>query len=411
MIRAALRRIVCAAEARIVSCLTLAKIGADHRGPCKPLPRALQAPRIQRDTPPHPKDTPPRAPCGRLRVGRGARDPRRAAGAGRGQDGPVDARIVWTRADRAYVAAADSLMIAPGDILFVMKGKKTVATCVVLQTLARDLAAARITSGSLEHAKLDRLRILAERPPLPALPLLRIGYPGRGRASLLFACERPAPRPPLAEDTYRVDSLAENVHRLVRAASTAPWPDTIMIALFADASDEEIALERGELDLAVFWPGEASSRLRADSRWQGFAYGAKGVVWEARPRASRSRRSIRPSSPSTMKCSAATSPPGRLPARSRPASEAMAGPRFVVDPSCPGHLTLEHFLERHTTASAQTGDRVALVIAARSDSLGPRRCLPCAARRLEPRAAPLRCGPGADAIVDMLTCSAASRTP
>jgi hypothetical protein len=326
--------------------------------------------------------------------------------------GPVDARIVWTRADRAYVAAADSLMIAPGDILFVMKGKKTVATCVVLQTLARDLAAARITSGSLEHAKLDRLRILAERPPLPALPLLRIGYPGRGRASLLFACERPAPRPPLAEDTYRVDSLAENVHRLVRAASTAPWPDTIMIRLFADASDEEIALERGELDLAVFWPGEASSRLRADSRWQGFAYGAKGVVMGSAPAGvpvPPVHQALLALNDEVFRGDLAPWPPaGSEP----PASEAMAGPRFVVDPSCPGHLTLEHFLERHTTASAQPATVWLWYSPARSDSLGATpllavRCPVVSSPELRPYVAAL----GADAIVGMLTCSAASRTP
>src|SRR5205814_1296313 len=75
-------------------------------------------------------------------------------------------------------------------------------------------------------------------------------------------------------------SLAENEYRFVRdpGAAATPWPDTIMVGLFGETSDEEIALERGELDVAVFWPGEASARLRADPRWRGFGYGWRGQL-------------------------------------------------------------------------------------------------------------------------------------
>jgi hypothetical protein len=196
---------------------------------------------------------------------------------GEAEPRPVDARIVWARADRAYIAAADSIALAPGDLLTVMKGKKSIAEGQVLQVLAHDLAAARITSGSLDRTKLDRLRIRAERPPLRALPLLRIGYPGRGYS--LFDCTRAVPHVP-DSTAYHTDSLAENAYQLVRAGGAAPWPDTILVRLFADGFDEEIALERGELDVAVFWPGELSARMRSDTRFREPSLGlrSRGVL-------------------------------------------------------------------------------------------------------------------------------------
>jgi hypothetical protein len=36
---------------------------------------------------------------------------------------------------------------------------------------------------------------------------------------------------------------------------------------YDDAADEEIAVQRGEVDVALFWPGELSPRLRTDPRW------------------------------------------------------------------------------------------------------------------------------------------------
>jgi hypothetical protein len=55
----------------------------------------------------------------------------------------------------------------------------------------------------------------------------------------------------------------------VRTAPKPPEPDTLQVRLFDDAADEEIALERGELDAAVFWPGEASNHIRESMRWGG----------------------------------------------------------------------------------------------------------------------------------------------
>jgi len=51
------------------------------------------------------------------------------------------------------------------------------------------------------------------------------------------------------------------------ASAAGVWPDTIHVHLFDEASDQEIALERGDIDAAVFWPAELSTRMRGDARW------------------------------------------------------------------------------------------------------------------------------------------------
>jgi hypothetical protein len=275
---------------------------------------------------------------------------------------PVDARVVWARADRAYLAAADSIALAPGDLVTVRRGKKTVASGEVAEVLARDLAAAHLTAGSLEHEKkLDRLRVFAERPPLRPLPLLRIGYPGRGRANLLFACE--APRPRVAG--FRTDSLAENAYRFVREEAAATWPDTILARLFGESADEEIALERGELDVAVFWPGEASSRLRADPRWQRLGYGARGVLAALGP-AGGTRDTSAAISPDLPPLAALNAElfrgdlapvPGAAASAARAPSPAL---RFEVDPSCPGRAAIERCLARATPAGPRDSSTVRL---------------------------------------------------
>jgi hypothetical protein len=45
-------------------------------------------------------------------------------------------------------------------------------------------------------------------------------------------------------------------------AQAVRWPDTLRVVRFAESTDEEIALERGELDVGVFWPGELSAAMR-----------------------------------------------------------------------------------------------------------------------------------------------------
>lgn len=347
-----------------------------------------------------------------------------AAFPGRGATEPrsLEAKVVWARADRVYIAAPDSLALAPGDLLTLARGKKTVATGEVVQVLARDLAAARLTSGSLERARLDRLSVLTERPPLRALAVLRIGYPGRGRASLLFECARSRPRPPLS--AFRTDSLAVNAYRFVRTGDTlgAPWPDTILVRLFGESADEEIALERGELDLAVFWPGEASSRLRADPRWQRLAYGSRGVLAaiapaggapvalspDLAPLAALNDELFRGDLAPWRDAGASSAPSAREPSP--------ADLRFVVDPSCPGRPTIERFLARVSPRAEARQDPAAVRLTYLFDSniqslrvtpLFAVRCAVVSEPGLRAHVAAL----GADAIVNMLDCGTGGRAP
>ncbi len=305
-----------------------------------------------------------------------------AALPGRGDAQPraLNARVVWARADRVYIAAPDSLAVTPGDLLTFIERGRTVASGEVAQVLAPDLAAARLTLGSLERSsRLDRVRILAYRPPPRAMPVLRIGYPGRGRPNLLFECARPVPRPPVAAGAYRTDSLAENSYRLVHTEASpigTPWPDTILVRLFGEATDQEIALERGELDLAVFWPGEASSRLRTDPRWRGFAHGSRsrGVLAAIAPEpgpAGGTAGWLSPDLPSLValndalfrgdlepwRNAAGSAQPTHSPPESAPSAQSI---RFVVDPSCPGRLPLERFLDRANPAAGPRENRVAV---------------------------------------------------
>jgi hypothetical protein len=109
-----------------------------------------------------------------------------------------------------------------------------------------------------------------------ARPLLRVGVPASSRGNPLFACAGALLHPPRPDDA--VESLGVRITRFVRPATAVPsaWPDTVVVRRFLDASDQEIALERGEIDVAVFWPGELSTHMREQPRWQGSPIGTRG---------------------------------------------------------------------------------------------------------------------------------------
>jgi hypothetical protein len=201
-----------------------------------------------------------------------------AAGAPR----EVAARAAWTRAGFVYLEA-DSGSLRPGTTLTFRRGRNTVATAVVDRVLESRVTRARLASGSLEREKrLGRLRVSAVEPVVEQAGVLRVGVPAMERGNLLFRCAPFALEPRLAGATHDVDTLARNLLRL-RRSPPQPGdgaPDTLLVRLFADAADQEIALERGELDVALFWPGEGSPRLRADPRFQGAPLGlrARGVI-------------------------------------------------------------------------------------------------------------------------------------
>lgn len=206
------------------------------------------------------------------------------AAAARAEPLPLPASVVWTRDDVIYVAAPDSGVLSPGMMLSLARGRHELASASITQLLDPWLAVARVRAGSLAREKrLDRLRVLGEPPRVEHLASLRVGLPGRGRANLLFACVAPGVARRLGSTSYTLDSLAAGTYRMIRATSTGDAgaePDTVLVRLFADAADQEIALERDELDVAVFWPGELSARLRGDARWHDAPRGlrARGVL-------------------------------------------------------------------------------------------------------------------------------------
>jgi hypothetical protein len=197
---------------------------------------------------------------------------------------PLDARVIWLSGDQVYLAATDSIAVQVASALTFLARRDTVATGEVTAVLDRRVARARLLTGALKGGKgLERLSILVASPPAPRL--LRVGYPAPGRGADPSRCARR--RVAIDPLTQRLDTLGRElcVTRLPGAPDTS-WPDTLTVREFHDVADQEIALERGELDVAVFWPGEPSARMRDDPRWP--ALGAPhGIVvcdpaWRAR---------------------------------------------------------------------------------------------------------------------------------
>jgi len=346
-------------------------------------------------------------------------------------------RVVYAREDRVYVSVLDSLRPAEGDSLSFADGARKVAIGVVTNASGPDVAAVRLTSGSLRRFKRpEQLRVLAgnSRPAAPRI--LRVGLPGPNRANPFFACTGLTIREPGPAGTFIQERSTERLSRLIRdpraSVRTPPWPDTLLARLFDEPTDEEIALERGELDVAVFWPGELSPHIREQPRWRGFPYGtrARGLLAAIDPD------------------SAGGAGPPRIPGRERlrglnagmfrgdlapcgdlldSLSEADSEARgvksdgawFEVDRACPGWEIMERDLNRGAAAipPASASRRVRLTYLdapSRSssrlrDSL---RVLPLFALRCPVVCAPeLRAyirGIGADALADMPECGPAS---
>ena len=183
------------------------------------------------------------------------------------------ARVVWVRGDRVYVASPDPVTLEPGTILEFKNRGKVVATAEVTAVHDGELIAAKLTSGSLAKVKrLEKLEVAAEPTVVRRISLLRVGYPAAGRKSLLFDCSKQSLDSSLLQGAYKAEATGGQTYRLVRDSThsvAAAWPDTLLVRLFEEVADEEIALERGDLDAAVFWPGEASSHIREVTHWEG----------------------------------------------------------------------------------------------------------------------------------------------
>ncbi|NOT35419.1 MAG: hypothetical protein HOP12_14840, partial [Candidatus Eisenbacteria bacterium] len=199
------------------------------------------------------------------------------------QSGSNHARVIWTRLDRAVVAA-DSGVWVPGYTLAFTERGRALASGVLEQVIDDRLAIVRLTAGSLARVKkLERVRVIATEPEFEHVTLLRVGVPSGPRSNLAFSRSYPTLNARFAPPAYRAETLAVDVHRLVRATRREMsrfLPDTLLLRQFAEAGDQEIALERGEVDVAVFWPGEPSARIRTHPSWgvAGLGIRARGMI-------------------------------------------------------------------------------------------------------------------------------------
>lgn len=197
---------------------------------------------------------------------------------------PPPPRVLWARADHVYVALPDGGDAQEGDSVAFFDRGKPVASGRVASIVRGEMAVVALTSGSFDRVKkIDRVRVALTRPPFARGSSLRVALPGEGRGYLLFRCSKSATPLPRLPDGLRGYALREGEasERPLRlkpdphVSPPAPWPDTLVILYFGNATDEEIALERGDVDVAVFWPGELSRRMREDSRWLGSPLGVR----------------------------------------------------------------------------------------------------------------------------------------
>lgn len=270
----------------------------------------------------------------------------------------VAAHVVWTRAEFVYLDA-DSGLLRPGMTLTFMKGSRASASALVDRELDARTTRARLEGGSLAGEKnLAKLRVLATEPPVPRPPALRVGLPSRQRVNLLFACAGLRLEPRFAGVTHHVDTLAPNLLRLTRPGGSAGGaaPDTLLVRFFAEVADQEIALERGELDLAVFWPGEGSPRLRADPRFRGAPLGlrARGVLAVVS-----APRETKVPDPEALAALDREVFGGDLLAWDRlepplPATGSVVVAGFTADPALPGARVMDRVLGRFGTARARS---------------------------------------------------------
>jgi len=344
---------------------------------------------------------------------------------------PLAARVASVRDSLLYVSASDSGAISAGMTLVLERGRKTVATARVTRLVDARLAEARLTSGSLAgERRLERLRVLGEPAHPVRPPLLRVGLPGPHRASLLFACDAPLLRPRLGPATYARDSLAPDAGRWLRLASVAGLgaidpaeasaPDTLIVRFYAEATDQEIALERGEIDVGVFWPGELSARMRSDARWRDPELGlrSRGVLAVI----DSSSDSI-PAPPEALAAlnreafAGDLEPWGELEPGLEGAPRAPAA-RVVVDPALPGSRLIERVLARAATGPPARTLRLAYLdvpVAARDAAqsrwrtrgVSPVFALRCAVVAA-PQARPVVRALSPGAFADLVSCDAGS---
>jgi hypothetical protein len=295
----------------------------------------------------------------------------------------LGAKVIWVQAGKAYVASTAPLSIQTGDVLTFYDGKKVAGSAKVQDVMDGTLAVARLTSGSLDQVKkLDRLRIVSERPKLRPVDALRIGIPSRSNS--LFACGTPSVKSPLPRAAFRGEAMSVRSFILARDRSdptTAQWPDTLYVRLFDEATDEEIGLERGELDVAVFWPGELSTHMRDDPKWKDFAYGMRprSVLFASLSRDAPEGGFVPADTTALLSLNKDLFRGDLLPwdAAAGHATDAVASPdgppshRFEVDRGIPGWQALERALRKKTGVSAAAASSYAVKVALLGSQANP----------------------------------------
>jgi hypothetical protein len=334
---------------------------------------------------------------------------------------PLSARVVLVRAARVYLALEDASRIGPRDrITFRWRGRD-VAAGEVTRVVDGELALVHLAAGSLDGIhKLDRIDLLTERAALSSRASLRIGYPSAARSSLLFACDQVDFLP---SGAYLARNVGEREARAIRDPSVplaAPWPDTLIARFFDDSNDEEIALERAEIDVAVFWPGELSRHMREQSRWQGHAWGVRArgfVAAQGLGPAGHDSIAVAPDSAALERLDRELFRGDLLRAPDAGLRARPFGPvRFEADLGAPGFRELQRLLD---TMAPPTARRARLLVvdqpvsaidslraAAGLDALFLLRCPVVSSPELRPYVDAL--GPGA--LVDALECRMRSRS-
>ena len=354
----------------------------------------------------------------------------------------LDVAVVWVHDVRVYLAARDSAAWEPGLRLTFVERGKVVAAGELTRVYDRELALATLTSGALGRTKrLAGVRVLGERVRVRSrLPALRVAIPSARRTNPVFACADlrvVAPEGAAFEPRPEAEGASTLVRDTARASDPA-WPDTIVVRPYDEEIDEEIALERGETDVAVFWPGELSARIRNDARWLTDLYGTRprglvAVRWDGVAPADSAARlpDARALAPLNRRLFRGDLAPWPAPAsadttgRMSPASDSAPGPRYVVDPSFPGRRAIERELEglRPPRGEGREAPAVRLVyLDAALDPPGPLllelhqlgaeplfaiRCPVVGAARLRPLLTAL----GPDALVRLFTCESTAGKP
>ena len=188
-------------------------------------------------------------------------------------------RVIWSRGTLVYLEALDSDAFGLGDSLaFALPGERLARGTVVRSDPGR-LVEAELFEGTLplERATDGMISIAVSRAITKHVAKFAVGLPSPARSSPLFACGSGSLREATLPLCYRVASSGRKRFTLVRDSlcGEQPGPDTLLVVWFDHVSDQEIALERGELDAAAFWPGELSTHMREQTRWQSYALGIR----------------------------------------------------------------------------------------------------------------------------------------